>query len=188
MREIRKVSAHSTLSFLISSSLLLQSCRFENKFRWIVFSVTRGFTSTIQKSSPPRAPHCPDNQGNIRAISYKSGEWFRRDREFFDRNTSRFLFDRSRHRSRKNGGPHECGRRNFLQKGYSLSHRVSRRPEISKNSMFLSCFAGVFFVICFDFYLNKFGATVDFQSDVEIDGDSHAVFSTRKLSQKLSPS
>ena len=107
-------------------------------------------------------------------------------RIFFNRNTSRFLFDRSRHRSWKNGGPHQCGRRNFLQKGYSLSHRVSRRPEISKNSMFLSCFAGVFFVICFDFYLNKFGATVDFQSDVEIDGDSHAVFSARKLSQKLS--
>ena len=84
-------------------------------------------------------------------------------------------------------GPHQCGRQNFLQKGYSLSHRVSRRPEISKNSMFLSCFAGVFFVICFDFYLNKFGATVDFQSDVEIDRDSHAVFSPRKLKPKAVP-
>ena len=69
-----------------------------------------------------------------------------------------------------------------------VSHRVSRRPEISKSSMFLNCFAGVFFAIFFDFCLNKFGATVDFQSDVEIDGDSHAVFSPRKLSQKLSPS
>ena len=54
--------------------------------------------------------------------------------------------------------------------------------------MFLNCFADVFFVICFNFYLNKFGITVHFQSDVEIDGDSHAVFSPRKLSQKLSPS
>ena len=47
----------------------------------------------------------------------------------------------------KTGGPMSAVAEIFLQKDYSLSHRVSRRPEISKNSMFLSCFAGVFAVI-----------------------------------------